>query len=75
MTRPKKTRKHRLNLDLSDESHTLLESLLTRSSAESRTQVIRNALRAYSYLLEVEERGGKVLVQEPDGEQFVLKLL
>ena len=74
MARPKKNGKHRINLELSEVTNEQLERLVQRANAETRTEVIRNALRIYDFLLELEEKGGQALIKR-DGETMLLKLV
>ena len=75
MPRPSKVGKIRMSLELSSDTDALLKRLLQRSDAETRTEVIRRALRVYDTLLEVEEQGGQILIRNTDGERMLLKVV
>ena len=66
----------RINLELSAVAGALLLDLQERTGAETRTEVIRNALRVHHMLLSIEECGGEVFIKRNDtAEMVLLKIL
>lgn len=75
MPRPKPEDRVRINLELSAETNRQLEALVERADAQTRTEVIRRALRVYDALLEIEEEGGSTTVERSNGDVMLLKLI
>lgn len=60
--------KTRLSLDLADETMERLDSLLERSSSDSKAEVIRRALGIFDLLLTNRLEGGTTILKKRDGE-------
>jgi predicted DNA-binding protein len=60
--------KKRLQVDLSDQAY---ERLAETAEKEGRpvSEVVRRALNIEDYLREEQNKGGKVLIKEPDGTE------
>jgi predicted DNA-binding protein len=60
--------KKRLQVDLSDQAY---ERLTEAAEKEGRpvAEVVRRALNIEDYLREEQDKGGKVLIKEPDGTE------
>jgi metal-responsive CopG/Arc/MetJ family transcriptional regulator len=68
-------KKVRLNLDMSEATRQRLESLLSRTGADSRSEVIRRALAVYDFACAAKERGESVVLRGPGGREKELLLL
>ena len=72
---PMKQRKTiRLTLDVSEEFYARLESLTERVEAESKSSVIRDALRLYEYLVGQLEAGASLRLALPDSTESTVVL-
>jgi predicted DNA-binding protein len=61
--------KIRVTLDLSPEFYSHLEMLEERTGAESKAQLIREALRLYSYVVDRSLDGAQFLTRKKTGEE------
>ena len=75
MRKKKPSEKTRITLDLSPEFYTRLESLEERVDAESKAQVIREALRLYEYMVERHLEGDKFVARTQAGEEETIVFL
>jgi metal-responsive CopG/Arc/MetJ family transcriptional regulator len=60
------TKKHRLQFDLTVEALDQLDELKEQARALTRAEVVRNALRLYSWFLNQRAQGKEVLVRTGD---------
>ena len=67
--------KVRITLDLSPECYGRLENLTASVSAESKAQVIREALRLHEYVMSRYLAGDEVLIRTKDGVEKTIVLL
>jgi predicted DNA-binding protein len=67
--------KVRITLDLSPEFYTRLEDLTASVGAESKAQVIREALRLYEYVVHHYIAGDEFLARTKDGVEKTIVLL
>lgn len=65
----------RRQFSMGQDSINRLALLQGRTEATSHSEVIRNALRTYQYLVEEEAAGHRVLVEQDDGTFVRLKML
>lgn len=63
------TEKIRVTLDLSPEFYGHLEALEERTGAESKAQLLREALRLYSYVVDRSLEGVQFLSRKKTGEE------
>lgn len=59
--------KRRLTLEFGAEAYSRLEVLKDLSEATSKTETIRNAMVLYNYALGAVLDGGRVLIEDADG--------
>lgn len=72
MTRPpRKGRRHKLHLELSEGVHKRLVWLEEVSEADSRTEVIRRALRLYEVVLRAQQDGRELILRAADEERTI----
>jgi len=76
MPRPVKTKgRSRLSLELHECVRERLEGLRHETSADSLTEVIRNALAVYDALISAARQSGdRVIIRKPDGTERELVL-
>jgi predicted DNA-binding protein len=67
--------KVRITLDLSPEFYNRLERLESRVGAESKAQVVREALRLYEYIASRYIEGDEFLTRAKDGTEKTIVLL
>lgn len=67
--------KVRITLDLSPEFYSRLEKLESRVGAESKAQVVREALRLYEYVVHRYVEGDEFLTRAKDGTEKTIVLL
>lgn len=67
--------KVRITLDLSPEFYEQLENLEQRAGAESKSQVIRDALRLYSYIVDKYLEGTQFILRKETGQEENIVLL
>ena len=60
--------KIRITLDLSPEFYKRLERLTEMADAETKAEVIREALRLYEFVMKQREQGATFMVRQSDGE-------
>lgn len=65
----------RLTLALGEKSGERLEALLEQTEAQSRTAVIRNALRLYERYVRCRAAGGEFIERDADGSERALILI
>ena len=65
----------RMTMAVSPKVDARIERLKDLSESESRTEVIRRALKLYEDLLAVHEDGGRVLLEAEDGTRTVVRLI
>jgi metal-responsive CopG/Arc/MetJ family transcriptional regulator len=65
----------KITLEMDDKTTKRLHELVRQAGAANRAEVIRNALRVYGALLEIEEKGGETVVQRKGGPPMLLKLI
>ena len=76
MDRSKKlSEKTRITLDLSPEFYDRLEKLEARVGAESKAQVLREALRLYEYIAYRYLEGGEFFTRSKEGDEKAIVIL
>jgi hypothetical protein len=73
--RTRGAKKVRLNLEVAPQVRRRLESLKERKGAESLTEIIRTALQIYEELEDCKDRGAKLIIREPDGQEMLLRFV
>ncbi len=74
MPRPKsQAGRHRLNLVLSTRFRERIERLKLDTDADSLTEVLRESSAYYEALVEVQIQGGKVIHEDANGVQTVMR--
>lgn len=71
MTKPARTR---VQIDLAPQSYERLKRLKEITEASSYTDVLKDALRVYEYLVESTDRGERLSVTDKDGRTTDLRL-
>jgi len=69
------TKKHRLQFDITHESLQELDALKEQARAATRAEVVRNALRLYSWFLSQQAEGKHILVRKGDRTEKIEFLL
>ncbi len=64
----------RVQMDLSQNSFDRLNRVKDMSEAASYTEVMKDALRLYEYVLEQDQEGSKFLVKTANGEISEIKI-
>jgi hypothetical protein len=64
----KKSDKHRITIDVEQDFNSRLEKLLDIIEADSKADLIRQALRVYEYIATKTEAGASFKLVHPDGE-------
>jgi predicted DNA-binding protein len=67
--------KIRITLDLSPEFYKRLDELTHLVDAESKAQVIREALKLYEYVMKQREQGATFSVRQSDGAEKEILLV
>ena len=65
---------HRVQMDLTDQSFERLGMLKKRVDAASSSEVMKEALRLYDYLVEMDIRGARFFIEERGRTQVEVKL-
>lgn len=73
VTRPK-VKTNRLDLKMNEEVRRDLEVLREATRARSLSEVIARAVAVYEFLWSEKKKGGKLVIQGPDGEKEVVLL-
>lgn len=68
-------RKIRMSVDLSSRSYDRLERLREAVGAQSKADVLRDALQIYEWVVQKTQGGGEFFVREKDGEPQQVVLL
>ena len=68
-------RKHRLNLDLDEETFESLNELVRKSGLKTKTRLMRKALVLFAFYVDIEKEGGKFYTKSIDGQEDRVKLL
>jgi hypothetical protein len=68
-------KKKRLQLDCSDRTVARLDSILERTGASSRAEVIRRALELYGCCIALRDNGAEIVLREENGTECGLLLL
>lgn len=66
--------KLRMSLEMSEATAEVLDRVVERAAAETRTEAIRRALKVFDTLLAIEEDGGRIFIERPKGEMCQLVL-
>ena len=64
----------RLSLAISEAVKDRLDRLQEETGSETTTEVVRDALSLYDELLEVQAKGGRLVIRPKRGEEYVLRL-
>lgn len=75
MTRPKSTKKVRLNLEMSESVRKRLEALRDKTDADSLAEVIRRALAAYELVVTGREEGAELILRGACGKEETVVIL
>ena len=67
-------KKVRVQIDLAPQSYDRLKRLKEVTEASSYTDVLRDALRLYEYLIDVDQKGSRVLIADKKGNQSEVKI-
>jgi len=67
-------KKMRVQVDLAPSSYDRLARLKEATEAASYTEVFKNALRLYEYIVETEQQGSELILVREDGSQQPLKI-
>ena len=67
-------KKVRVQIDLAPQSYDRLKRLKEVTEASSYTDVLRDALRLYEYLIDVDQKGSRVLIADKKGNQSEIKI-
>ena len=67
--------KVRITLDLSPEFYQRLEQLTEMADAETKAEVIREALRLYEFVIKQREQGATFTVWQTDGSEKDILLM
>jgi hypothetical protein len=65
---------HRVQMDLTDQSFERLKMLKERVDAASSSEVMKEALRLYDYLVDMDIRGARFFIEEQGRKQVEVKL-
>lgn len=71
---PKPEKRVRVQIDLAPQSFERLKRLKTITEATSYTDVLRDALRLYEFIIDTDEKGDRLLVVDAAGLQSELKI-
>lgn len=63
-------KKHRIQVDFTNQAVEELESLKKKSGAPSRAETIRYAIRVLKWVLEETEKNNKILVEESEDKEI-----
>lgn len=72
MANPKR---RRLNLNLTESVHARLQNLQNLTEADNVTEVIRNAVAYYDFLVQNQNAGKRIVIKNDDGSEETLHLL
>ncbi|MEI7910646.1 MAG: ribbon-helix-helix protein, CopG family [Verrucomicrobiota bacterium] len=67
--------RQRISMDVTEQVRLRLEDLAVRTDATSLAEVVKRALALYDLTLTHCSKGGKIVLQYPEGSQEVLALL
>ena len=67
--------KVRITLDLSPEFYKRLEQLTAMADAETKAEVIREALRLYEFVIKQREQGATFTIRQADGSEKDILLM
>jgi hypothetical protein len=65
---------HRVQMDLTDQSFERLKKLKKRVDAASSSEVMKEALRLYDYLTDMDINGARFFIEERGRTQMEVKL-
>ncbi len=65
----------RRQFSLGEDAIARLDAVRARTGAASRSEVIRQALKVYDFLSAEEAKGGRILIEQPDGRIIQIKIL
>jgi hypothetical protein len=65
-------KKYRLQIDFSEKAYRELSDLQERLDAQSKSEVIRNALGVLRWVVEESAMGHKILVEKPEGTREII---
>lgn len=71
MTKPERTR---VQIDLAPQSHDRLKRLKDVTEASSYTDVLKDALRIYEFLIEADERGERIILLDKNDNRTDVRL-
>ena len=67
--------KVRLNLEIHPDVKARLDDLQDRTQAASLTEVIRRSLALYNLVVDLQEEGGRIIINRKDGSTETLAIL
>ena len=65
----------RLSLDITKEQKKMMDELQVKTLSGSLAEVIRRAMALFHLVIDVQSEGGKVIIQDADGNQEIIRLL
>jgi metal-responsive CopG/Arc/MetJ family transcriptional regulator len=65
-------KKYRLQIDFSEKAYRELNELQERLDAQSKSEVIRNALGVLRWVIEESMNGHRILVEKPEGTREIV---
>ena len=65
-------KKYRLQIDFSEKAYRELNDLQERLDAQSKSEVIRNALGVLRWVVEESTSGHRILVEKPEGTREIV---
>jgi len=67
-------KKMRVQIDLAPQSYDRLKRLKEITEASSYTDVLKDALRLYEFILETDQKGAKLKIVDDEGRESDLKI-
>jgi hypothetical protein len=61
--------RQRVSLEMSDAAVRRLDELVALCGVSTRAELVRRSLEAYDYLVDARMRGGRLVMQLPDGRE------